>query len=61
MADADPRERALWCVALAVGLCWAAVPVAAVDVWMPETGQVTLEEPVSETAEGRLQHAYALV
>jgi len=36
-------------------------PVRGMEVWMPETGEVELEEMPRDTLEGRRRHAYALV
>lgn len=61
MPAMKPDACALWWLGLAAWLCSAGLPVRAVEVWMPETGEVALEEPVAHSVESRRRHAYALI
>ncbi len=45
----------------AVLFAGAAAPLRAVDVWMPQTGEVRLEETPRDSAEARRKHALALI
>jgi len=50
-----------WCaMAVMVAVCLHGT-ASAVDVWMPETGEVALEETPRDTVELRRQHAFALI
>jgi len=49
-----------WLAGMAVWVA-AAAGVAAVEVWMPETGEVKLEEPPGDDVAARRDYAYALI
>ncbi len=54
------QHLSLWALAVAL-LGGLAFPAGALEVWMPETGEVALEELPRDTVEARRRHAYALV